>query len=248
LEATSKKNILQEPQLVCGTFSKKEAAKLIVAGTRHLHSCPLGDRDPGSKVTQQFLQGGKLPAYPWETANIVSEIPLLTSVDRTALFTKIVTDAGMANKRELSERILSVLEELSTNALYHSYKKADGSEKYQRRQVASLNDQEKISIRHAHDRTGLYVSIADQGGSLTFADIVSSFSRCYSDKKVEIQTKEGGAGLGMYMIFEYVTHLKIETYPGKKTVISCWISDKKSNDPKVFSFNFFEWREPNGRK
>jgi len=74
--------------------------------------------------------------------------------------------------------------------------------------------------------------------------ISQAFSRCYGDHSTQIEDKEGGAGLGVYMVFEAVTHLKVSVTPGVSTEFSCWISDKKHFDPEYFSFNFFNLGKP----
>jgi hypothetical protein len=128
-----------------------------------------------------------------------------------------------------------------TNALYHSYRREDGTEKYPRLAPVNLTDSEKVTIKFFADTHGFFLSVIDQGGSLLFPDIMKVFGRVYQGKgSPEMESKTGGAGLGIYLIFETATHLKIESTRNSQTIISCWVSDKKNFDPKKFSFNYFE--------
>ncbi len=236
-----KERIPAASDLHCGTVSKREAVGLIGSGCQHVHSTPLGDRDPGVKQTTDSLRANAVPTYSWELEAQSSELKLASSVDRQAMIQQIVARAGIEGKRFLREKVESVLEETLTNALYHAYRDRNGKEKYARRSRVTLGSNEILTIRFRASDNGLFLSVSDQAGSLGFEDIAASLFRCY-ESSTQIQTKEGGAGLGTYMIFDAVTHLKFVATPGKSTVVSCWISDQRSYDPDNFSFNFFHRR------
>lgn len=227
--------------LHCGTVSKREAVGLIGGGCRHVHSTPLGDRDPGVKQTAESLRANSVPSYNWEIEAQASELKLSSSVDRQAMIQQIIARAGIEGKRFLREKVESVMEEILTNALYHAYRDGNGKEKYARRSRVTLGSNEILTIRFRASDNGIFLSVSDQAGSLGFDDVAASLFRCY-ESSTQIQTKDGGAGLGTYMIFDAVTHLKFVTTPGKSAVVSCWISDQRSYDPENFSFNFFHRR------
>ena len=42
------------------------------------------------------------------------------------------------------------------------------------------------------------------------------------------------------VVFDLVTHLRVDVVPGRSTRISCWIEDFMNVSPDHFSFNFFE--------
>lgn len=229
-------------QLVCGLFSKKEAAGIIGKGTRHLHSSTLGSSDPCARVTQQNLDLGKQLAYPWEKFAEAARLHLGSSADRYEMIETIIQRTGVTSKRDLKEKVQSVLEELFTNAIYHGYRNEDGSPRFPRRLSAKLDEKEHVEVRYLAGAEGIYLAVTDQAGSLSFENLSRSIARCYQSSTEQIETKEGGAGLGTYMIFEATTHLKIAAFPGRQCTISCWLAEKSFFDPDSFSFNFYQGR------
>jgi anti-sigma regulatory factor (Ser/Thr protein kinase) len=236
-----RENKTAKEEVLVGHFSKKDAATRVADGCRHVHSSALGTKDPAYALTLQSLADNKDTTYPWELTRESNVLTIGTSNARHELIQRIVADTGVSTKRHLNEKLTSVLEELVTNSIFHAYRNHQGGEKYQRTKSATLSTSEMISVRYKANENGIYLSVTDQGGTLSFADVASSFRRCYGSD-AQIQTKEGGAGLGMYMIFEYASHLKIISAPGKMCQVSCWLADKKAYDPHAFSFNFFQRR------
>jgi len=226
-------------ELVCGLFSKKEAAHLIASGAQHLHSSTLAARDTCAKLTQQFLDTGKIGEFPWEIYEGRSEHTVKFSSERYDFIHGLAKRTGLVLKRDLKERLETTTEELLTNAIYHSYVNPDGTSQYPRTQPVALSSTEIIEVAVAFNQDGIYLRVKDRGGNLTFNDICKSFTRCYAGGAEQIQNKQSGAGLGIYMVFELVTHLKIISDPGVATTISCWLSAGATYDPDAFSFNFF---------
>ena len=130
-----------------------------------------------------------------------------------------------------------------TNAIYHSYKNSDGSDKYDRREDAQLQSEECVLVRFAENLNGMNLIVEDQGGSLTLNDFQRAFERCYQRKngrEIGIETKHSGAGLGLFMVFELSAHIHVKVEKKKKTCFSVWIPDSQQFDPDTFSFNIFE--------
>ena len=233
---------LKSEAVICGLFSKKEAARHIASGTRHLHCSALGANDPCAKLTQAALQTRTFHPYPWELMTKPSELSIVSSSERYNHIQDVIRIAGLSGKRDLREKLEGILEELVTNAIYHAYRKKDGTTKYARRDSITLADLEKIKVRFYATPEGIFLSVTDRGGSFGFDEVSKSFGRCYGSSLHQIEAKEGGAGLGIYMSFEAATHLKVVSVPGKETTVSCWLADKSSFDSDLFSFNFYEWR------
>jgi anti-sigma regulatory factor (Ser/Thr protein kinase) len=226
---------------LCGVFTKRQAVVSISQGCRHLHSSVLGQRDPAAKVTQEALTTNSIPTYAWEPTQDLSPIMLTKSADRAQVIDQIIVGGNLEKKRFIREKVTSVLEELLTNAIYHAYHTASGAEKYARRDEVTLQKTEVLAVRYQTFSNGVYLSVTDQGGNLLFDDVARSLWRCY-ETSAQIENKEGGAGLGTYMVFEAVTHFKIVATPGKGATVAVWIADQRSFDPDTFSFNFFERR------
>lgn len=217
---------------VTGTFTRKEAGRKISEGHRHIHACP---------STEIVASQGETPTYAWETNKEIRRARISSSNSRYEIIPAIATGLNLKHKRRLRERIEAVLEELITNAIYHAYLHSGGGEKYERKNSIELENNEVVELRYFANDNGYFVSITDCGGSIRFSDLEKSFGRCYgSGSYSQIESKESGAGLGLYLIFEAVTHLKIVCKKGVSTTISCWFSDESPSKQEEFSFNFFE--------
>jgi anti-sigma regulatory factor (Ser/Thr protein kinase) len=229
--------------LKCGVFSKKDGANFVIEGVSNIHSSILGPRDTFARVTVAALQNNEPPTYNWELINLSHEIKIHNSANRNEIIVQAAEMCGITKNRDLNEKFGLVLEELISNAIFHAYENKKHEPKYSRSQRVTLEPREVLSVRFNAADAGVFVSVTDQGGSLQLEDVARVFKKCYSVDRHQIEAKEGGAGLGLYMIFEHASHLKIVSELGKRTVTSCWISDIRAYDPDYFSFNFFQTGE-----
>ena len=238
----SVKKLTAAEGLALDSFSKKEAARVISGGQRHVHSAAEAKETADAKLVRDSLMENKVPTLSWEFSQY-TEWQLTSSAARQEAIDAIKA-ACKITRRELSDKVSTVLEELLTNGIYHSYLSEAGVEKYPRKKPAELAPKEALKIRFGADAQGIYLSVTDQGGSFTFEHFRAAIERCYSEAARQIESKDGGAGLGMYMVFEIATYLKIETQPGKSTTISVWIPKSRDQNPQIFAFDYFEWRNP----
>lgn len=240
MSTARKKDVAPEPEVFSKLLTKKEGAERIAGGVRHLHSSEKGKGTADTKATQEALKDGSVPTYEWERTK-TKEFRIASSAERYDLIARLVGDAKLRTKRVLRERLEIVLEELLTNSLYHAYRSDAGQEKYARKEAVRLiAPRETLTVRYGADDTGIFLLVQDCGGSLHFKDIAAALARCYSGPKGDqIEMKDSGAGLGLYMVYDSATHLKVVCQPGVSTTISVWISDKKTYDPDTFSFNYF---------
>jgi anti-sigma regulatory factor (Ser/Thr protein kinase) len=229
------------PSVALGTFTRREAAGHVTSGIRHVHCSELGEKDPVYVATVSALTKSAIPKYLWEPTVFVQELIVRGSLERHSVLEQLIKNSKVDVKRNLRERLELVVEELLTNALFHAFRSA-GKEKYSRKEDVQLSSLEAVKVRFAATEDGCFIEVQDNGGSLTFDNISESLKRCYESES-QIQAKESGAGLGIYMIFETASHLKVVNSPGNKTVISCWIADHRSENPRNFSFNYFEGRK-----
>ncbi|MCB0405173.1 MAG: ATP-binding protein [Bdellovibrionales bacterium] len=227
-------------QLICGLFSKKEAAQMIADGGTHIHSTTMGYRDEMARFTSALLNEKNPEPHPWQLVTNCREVSLGSSGERYKLIKRATVDMGIFSRRGYSEKVECVLEELITNGIYHAYANADGSHKYRRDSSVKLEDGEALKVRYGASQEGIFISVEDQGGRLSLEDIGSAFYRCYYNQDNQIVEDEQGSGLGLYMVFDLVTHFRVDLYPGKRTVVSCWIAGRRIAHPSIFSFNFFK--------
>jgi len=231
---------LERNHPVTGLFSRKEAALKISAGARHLHSTLLGSNDACVSVTNKLLVGPSI-SYPWEICSPSEGTLLRKSSERQEIIAKILATTSFGKSSQNRERLKTIAEELLSNSFYHAYKNESGIDKYQRQKPVELEQNETIAVSFAESSNGIHLVIKDKGGSLTFENFASSLKRCYSapHNGHVMEQKSSGAGLGLFLIFENMTHMSITVEPLENTTVSCWISNNTSFDPDIFSFNFF---------
>jgi len=223
-----------------GVYSKQEAAAFIASGCAHVHSAKEVVVAPEFQVTKDNLKSSMFNPYLWQKPRASVKF----HIDSSGARKDVINDAAFVLKvderQNFRGKLDMVLEELLTNAIYHSYVR-DGKQKYDRKKSVSLEEGEDVTLEVGNLPNGVFVSVADTGGMLTFPRVQSCFERCYKKDAVsQIEIKDSGAGLGIYMVFETVTHLRIDVAPGEYTRVDCWIADRKTFDREHFSFNFFE--------
>jgi CheY-like chemotaxis protein len=128
-----------------------------------------------------------------------------------------------------NERVIdlveTVVDELVTNAIYNAPRTADGQPKYaqlSRREPVTLDDDEVGQLEFACD--GDYIAIAqiDRFGALTPATVVSYLSRWFAHRPEHIVSEaSGGAGIGLFRVFQSLSKLVINIDPGRRTEVIC---------------------------
>lgn len=223
--------------VVTGKFTKAEASIFLASGKAHLHSTQSSQRDSDAIATIEGVGNASIPTYSWEV--LTPSVSTITESGTRRHFIENLLSGNPLLNRDLSERLDIILEELLTNALYHGYRNTKGEFKYRRTDTVNLSQDEAITVGLSATPHGVFLSVKDMGGNLRYENIRESFLRCYRDTGPQIQSKERGAGLGWYMVFESTTHLKVVVERGKSTEISLWIARKSYQRPNEFSFNFF---------
>lgn len=120
------------------------------------------------------------------------------------------------------EMVENVVDELVTNAIYNAPRTADGKPKYaklSRRDPVVLEDHEVGELQFACD--GDYIAIAqiDPFGSLTQDTVVSYLNRCLVKGPHQFSDASGGAGIGLYRVFQSLSKFIINIQPGHKTEV-----------------------------
>ena len=230
----------KRPLTAYGLFSKPEAAEKIFGGARHVHSSNLGAHDPLVQLTESGNGLGGEFRFPWELAAEARYVDVQSAEDRHRVLKDFLDGLGSEVHRTFKDVVGTVLEELISNAIYHGLRLENGERKFARLQKPRLQPSEYIKVGTVAAPDGVYLRVEDSGGRLGFDEIREAFHRCYQQGVDQIQQKECRAGLGLYMSFEQARHLRIDVWPGKKTVVSCWINRKRVPNEDNFSFNYFE--------
>jgi hypothetical protein len=134
--------------------------------------------------------------------------------------------AEYARRLGCNERIVemveTVVDELITNAIYNAPRDRDGNAKYakmSRRDPVVLEPHEVGTLEFACDGNHIAVSQSDPFGALTHDTIVSYLNRCLVKGPQQISDASGGAGIGLYRVFQSLSKFIINIEPGVKTEV-----------------------------
>ncbi|ACY18813.1 transcriptional regulator [Haliangium ochraceum] len=148
--------------------------------------------------------------------------------DEKPAYIRAVTDYAelLGCNSRTTEMVRTVVDELVTNAIYNAPRDADGCPKYahlSRRESVVLDESEVAELLFACD--GSYIAIAqrDPFGSLTGETVISYLNRCLHKGPRQISTDAGGAGLGLYQVFQSLSKFIINIEPGRRTEVICLI-------------------------
>jgi hypothetical protein len=76
-----------------------------------------------------------------------------------------------------------------------------------------------ITITFCCDGQRLGVSVSDPFGSLRTEDVQGYLAKCFRRGDDQVDQKEGGAGLGIYYVFESLSHFVANIAPRRRTEI-----------------------------
>jgi hypothetical protein len=120
----------------------------------------------------------------------------------------------------LTSHFRTVADELISNALYNAPRDAEGKSRHShlpRADKVTLQPGEEIVIKFCCDGQRLGIAAIDPFGSLTQERLLDYLAKCFRHGKDTIQSTPGGAGVGLYYMFEIVSHLVANISPGKRT-------------------------------
>ncbi len=158
--------------------------------------------------------------FPWGAESAGFE--LRSSMDRPV---------ALKNVEEFTERlrivprlrdaIVTAAEELFTNALYDAPVDAGGHHvnAAMSRSVPVGLDGDPIVVELRTDGRRVGISVRDPFGSLTVDQVLGYLTKCFRAGSDQVDTKPGGAGLGLYYVFESISHMVINLKPGRATEI-----------------------------
>jgi hypothetical protein len=113
-----------------------------------------------------------------------------------------------------------VADEFLMNAIYNAPVDGKGTPKYARRarsEDVNLEKGEEVRFRYACDGRWLVMSVEDNFGRLERDTVVRYLRKCFMGGENQIDTKAGGAGLGLYYMFESLNQFIINLAKNKRT-------------------------------
>lgn len=120
----------------------------------------------------------------------------------------------------LVSQFCGVADEFITNAVYNAPVDSQGASRFRhfsRSTPVTLEPSEQVEVRYCCDGQRLGLSVSDPFGSLTQDRLLDYLSKCFRRGPDQVDSKEGGAGLGFYYIFESLTQFVVNISPGKRT-------------------------------
>lgn len=125
-------------------------------------------------------------------------------------------------RRRLNAMLQDVAEELITNAVYDAPVDQSGQQiyaAYDRRRAVVLPAGKHATLKMAWDPEKAAVAIGDPHGSLVARTCRRFLSKGLRGGPDQIDTKQGGAGLGLTRIYQMVDHLSLRMVPGTRTEV-----------------------------
>src|SRR5262245_55751934 len=161
--------------------------------------------------------------------------------------------AALGCNERTVELVETIVDELVTNAIYNAPRTADGQPKYakrSRRDPVVLEPGEVAELQFACD--GDYIAIAqiDPFGALTQETVVSYLNRCLVRGPEQFSDATGGAGIGLFRVFQSLSKFIVTIDPGRKTEVISLIDlrlSMKRFRQAAKSFHIFVADTPPGR-
>jgi hypothetical protein len=118
--------------------------------------------------------------------------------------------------------ILTVADELMMNAVYSAPRDDLGRPKYEhldRRSQFDLTDKERVLLRYGCDGRNVVLSVNDNFGALAREMIFKYIGSGLFKEKGVIEQKDGGAGLGLHLVFNSISQLVFNVDRGRRTEV-----------------------------
>jgi hypothetical protein len=144
-------------------------------------------------------------------------------------------------RRKYRELIEQCLDEMLMNALYDAPVDKDGKPKFRSvpvKERLKLPAEEKAVVEYACDGDTFALSVRDAFGTLERDTVVWYLDKCLHAAE-QIDRKEGGAGLGLYLIANASTQFFVNLHPGVATEAAC-VFDLKAPKIQLEGFGVFQ--------
>ncbi len=238
-----------QPRLVILTRGQRTLRPLFESrGLRNLVAHDVSDDGSDLRVTlRKLLTGDLFGLEKYFGANVpMVRLKLAGTRQRAEAIDaveKLAAEVGVA--RRLAAHFSLVADEFMTNALFNAPVDASGTALYRhlsRAEDVVLPPEKTVELCLATDGNRLGISTLDRFGSLSPELVVEYLSKCFKKDEHQIDQKEGGAGLGFFMVFESLTHFVINIAPGRRTEMIGLIDVRgsyKAFAQRTKSFNIF---------
>jgi hypothetical protein len=135
---------------------------------------------------------------------------------------ELLTEVGAGER--LVERLLTVVDELVTNAVYNApIDRETGTPLFaaqDRRIPVVLDPADQPELVFGSDGQRFAVAVRDPFGALRAETVRGHLARGLRGGAEQISQKAGGAGLGLFLLFDHLHALSVEIHPGRRTEVS----------------------------
>jgi hypothetical protein len=159
--------------------------------------------------------------FPWGVTPV--SLVLRRSIEKYAAVSMAERYARQfsSNPRFVSEFAL-VVDEFLTNALFNAPVDAEGNRPFahlSRSEDITMPPGHEVVLRMCSDGKRLGISCLDHYGSLAPERVLRYLAKGLRAGPDQMDQKQGGAGLGFFMVFRALSHLALNISPGKATEI-----------------------------
>ncbi len=162
----------------------------------------------------------------------IHEILVTSSVQRLEVLDKIGEFAPSTGlRRSMCQNLETLTDELLMNAVWDAPVDETGHHKYatlSRRKAVQLLPHECPILRFGADKRLVGISVTDPFGGLEREQAYKYLIKCFSRAENQIDSKRGGAGLGLYTAFLSVSSFIINVAPGFRTEVIGLLDNKLS--------------------
>lgn len=133
---------------------------------------------------------------------------------------------GLGITERLAANACHIVEELVTNAVYDAPVDAQGAPAFaswRRTEAVTLPEHKFVDVVLRTDGRRLAVSVADRWGTLTPERLLSYIAKGLRRGDDQVDRKPGGAGLGLYQVFDAASHLVVVLEQGVRTEVTALI-------------------------
>lgn len=207
-------------------------AAMLEAPVSHLIGDPT-DRDLG--ITSQKLVSGDLFGLEKYIADgvAVGQRWVATDTDKRHAVGELCAWAeAIGARRPIVHRLASVADELMMNSL----RDASGADRSPRVPRSAIpDDRRAVLLRWGSDDDVIAISVGDSRGALRQRDVIDHVRRARSERGRPRPETQGGAGLGLYLVFANVASLVINVEAGRRTEVVCLFDRATLTQPAVSS-------------
>lgn len=120
----------------------------------------------------------------------------------------------------LAQAFVAVADELIANAIYDAPVSETGQPRFRhldRTVPVHLPVGEEVVLSYACEGQRFAISVMDPYGSLNVETVINYLERWISKSTRQVSTESGGAGLGFFFVFDYLSTFIVNLSPGRCT-------------------------------